>query len=295
VNYARSSTLRDELDYWCGTRSYRAVRLPLDYPDGTNTTASARTVSVSLNAGETDTLLHKVPTAFRTQINEVLLAALVRAFGQWTGSDSLLVDLEGHGREEILEGVDLSRTVGWFTTIFPVLLDRGNSQTTVDALLTVKEQLRIIPNRGIGYGLLRYLNDDGVAKKLRDLPQAEVRLNYLGQVDRALLDSSMFKVATHPTGPAQSPKAARVYLVNIIGSVSAGELRLAWTYSENIHRSETIERLAQNYLNELRELIAQSQSGEKLSFSPSDFPNANLSQADLRKVLDRISGKRTEN
>ena len=288
TEHARSGALRDELDHWCAIGGIPTARLPLDNPDGSNTSASVRTVSAAFNADETRALLQEVPIAFRTQINEVLLTALARALAPWTGSQSLLVDLEGHGREEILEGVDLSRTVGWFTTIFPVLLDCGDSQTTVEALRSIKEQLRTIPNRGIGYGLLRYTSNDPAADKLSGLPQAEVRLNYLGQVDRALLDSSMFTVAAQPTGPSQSPKAERAYLLNVIGTVTGGELRLEWTYSENIHRRETVERLAQNYLNELRALIAQSGSGDEMTYSPSDFPNAKLSQADLDKVLAKI-------
>lgn len=120
------------------------------------------------------------------------------------------------------------------------------------------------------------------------MPQAEVRLNYLGQVDRALLDSSMFTIASQPIGPSQSPTAQRAYLLNIIGSVTGGELRLEWTYSENIHLRETVERLAQNYLHELRVLIVQSRSGDEMSYSPSDFPNAKLSQTDLNKVLAKL-------
>jgi non-ribosomal peptide synthase protein (TIGR01720 family) len=98
----------------------------------------------------------------------------------------------------------------------------------------------------------------------------------------------MFTVASQPIGPAQSPKAERAYLLNIIGSVTGGELRLEWTYSENIHFRETVEHLAQNYLHELRVLIAQSRSGDEMSYSPSDFPNAKLSQADLNKVLAKL-------
>ncbi len=160
----------------------------------------------------------------------------------------------------------------------------------------MKEQLRAIPNRGIGYGLLRYLGDDAAgAKKLAALPRAELRFNYLGQVDRALLDSSMFTVAAQPTGPAQSLKAERTYLLNIIGTVTGGELRLEWTYSENIHREETVVRLAHSYIKELRELIAQARMGDKASYSPSDFPRANLSQEDLNKVLARLGGMGSEN
>jgi NRPS condensation-like uncharacterized protein len=125
MEYAHSGALQQELGYWLAASRTRAYRLPVDYPEGTNTEASARTVSVSLTAEETKALLQEVPKAYRTQINDVLLTALVQAFSRWTGAQSLLLDLEGHGREEIFEDVDLSRTVGWFTTIFPVLLDLG--------------------------------------------------------------------------------------------------------------------------------------------------------------------------
>ncbi len=296
TEHARLGGLRDELSYWCATVEKSTAQLPLDYLGGTNTAASARTLSVSLNVDETSALLQAVPVAYRTQINEVLLTALVRALAPWTGSQSLLIDLEGHGREEILEGVDLSRTVGWFTTIFPVVLDCGDAQTAVEALRSVKEQLRAIPNRGIGYGLLRYPGGDAAgAERLMALPRAEVRFNYLGQVDRVLLDSSMFTVAAQPTGLAQSPKADRTYLLNVIGIVTGGELRLDWTYSENIHREETVMTLARSYIDELRELIAQSRTGDKGSYSPSDFPNAKLNQEELNKVLARLGPMQDEN
>jgi non-ribosomal peptide synthase protein (TIGR01720 family) len=204
----------------------------------------------------------------------------------WTKGDSLLIDLEGHGREEILEYVDLSRTVGWFTTIFPVVLDCKDSDTPVETLRSVKEQLRTIPNRGIGYGLLKYY-DAAAASRLRALPQAQLRFNYLGQIDRVFVDSSMYALAPHQTGPAQSLKAERAYLLNIIAMVTGGELKLQWTYSENIHRHETIERLAQQHLLQLRTLIEQSRVAQTI-YSPSDFPNANLTKEELDKVLAKI-------
>lgn len=296
IEHARSGQLDDEAAYWLRLGEQAAVSLPLDHTGGTNTAASARSVSVSLSADETSALLQEVPVAYRTQINEVLLTALVRAFAPWTGSRSLLLDLEGHGREEIVEGVDLSRTVGWFTTIFPVVLDCDNAWTVVEALRFVKEQLRAIPNRGIGYALLRYAGGaEGIAGALRALPRAEVRFNYLGQLDRALTESSIFRVAPESSGPAQSPVGTRQYLLNVIGAVAGGELRLEWTYSENLHRRETVDRLAQNYREELRTLIAHARAGEAASYSPSDFPQAKLSQEDLDKVLARLGGMRNEN
>jgi len=290
IEHARSAALRNELSHWLALSNQTPAPLPQDRR-GANTVAEARTVSVSLNADETRALLQDVPVAYRTQINEVLLTALVRAFARWTGSQSLLLDLEGHGREEILDGVNLSRTIGWFTTIFPVVLDCRNAQSAIEALQTVKEQLRAIPNRGIGYGLLRYASGDRlVAQKLQSLPQAKVRFNYLGQVDRVLLDSSMFSLASQSSGPPQSSNAERAYLINIIAVVSGAKLRLDWTFSKRIHHKETVTQLAHSFVDELRNLITASRTSANINYSPSDFPSAELSQEELNKVLARLRG-----
>lgn len=285
--HARSAVLRNELPYWLSIGDHSRVRLPLDKAGGSNTVAEARTVTVSLNADDTRAVLQEVPVAYSTHINEVLLTALVRAFAPWTGSPSLLIDLEGHGREEIFDGVDLSRTVGWFTTIFPVVLKSRDGESIIEDLRSMKEQLRLIPNRGIGYGMLRY---GSVDSELEKLPQAEVRFNYLGQVDRVLAGSSMFSVAPQSSGPNQSAGAERAYLLNIIAMVSGGELRLDWTYSTSIHHQETVERLARSFIEELRDLIARSRTGDKIDYSPSDFPRAKLSQDELNKVLAKLRG-----
>ena len=291
IEHARSGALQPQLNYWLAQREHSSVPLAVDQIGGTNTVADARTISVSLNRDETQALLREVPVAYRTQINEVMLTALVRAFAQWTASQSLLVDLEGHGREEIVEGLNLSRTIGWFTTIFPVVLDCGSAQSGVKALELVKEQLRAIPNRGIGYGLLRFASGDATtAEKLQNLPQAEVRFNYLGQLDSVMLDSSLFRVSSQPTGPAQSTKANRAYLINIIAAVSDGKLRLEWTFSESLYYRETVNRLAESCVAELRNLIAQSRTSERINYSPSDFPSAQLSQEELNKVLAKLRG-----
>src|SRR5205807_8630125 len=135
-----SGGLDDELDYWGGvTRGCKAA-LPTD-ADGTNTIASTRSVTVALDADYTRALLHDVPGVYRTEINDVLLAALGRVLRRWTGRQRVPVELEGHGREEVLDGVDLSRTVGWFTTMFPVALDMAGDQDWGATLKSVKEQL----------------------------------------------------------------------------------------------------------------------------------------------------------
>jgi amino acid adenylation domain-containing protein/non-ribosomal peptide synthase protein (TIGR01720 family) len=284
--YAQSAKLQQERDYWLAEPRRRVSCLPVDFPEQVNTVASARTVSVALSVQETRTLLQEVPTAYRTQINDVLLTALVQAFAHWTGTRCLLVDLEGHGREEISARVDLSRTVGWFTTIFPVLLDLGEACHPGEALKAVKQQLRSIPNRGIDYGVLRYLASPA---ELQGLPQAEVRFNYLGQSDQVLSESSLFELAQEPCGPTRSMGGSRSYLLDINGIVAAGCLRLDWTYSEQVHNRSTIESLAQGFVSALRSLIVHCHSPEAGYYTPSDFPKAQLNQKDLDQFLARIN------
>ncbi len=260
VDYAHSLDLQQEWEYWLAALQKPVSRLPVDFLEGANTVASSRTVLVTLSAEETQALLQKLPTTHRTQINDVLLTALLQAFNQWTGSRLLLVDLEGHGREELFANIDLSRTVGWFTTLFPVLLDSGESFNLEDVLKSVKEQLRTIPNRGIGYGVLRYLSTNPeIARQLRSLPQPEVSFNYLSQVDQALPPASLFKRTHKSSGSARNLQGSRSHLLEINGLVIGGELQVEWTYSEAIHRRTTIERLAQKFVETLQQMITECQ------------------------------------
>src|SRR5688572_7909671 len=147
--YAASAELQLQAEYWLKQGSELSARLPVDYEDGENTVASGRSVEVKLSRAETQALLQEVPKAYHTQIQEVLATALVLAMREWTGADSLLVDVEGHGREEVVGGVDVSRTVGWFTSIYPVRLELAGKEIG-RALKSIKEQLRGVPERGIG-------------------------------------------------------------------------------------------------------------------------------------------------
>ncbi|MGH7998033.1 MAG: amino acid adenylation domain-containing protein [Brasilonema sp.] len=264
--YAQSQALHQELDYWLTEVPRQIVQLPVDFPSADNTVALANIISVALSQQETQALLQEVSAVYQTQINDVLLIALVQAVEQWTGARSLLVNLEGHGREEIFDDVDLSRTMGWFSTIFPVFLDIRESSGVEDALKSVKKQLRSIPNRGIGYGLLRYLGGEKVVP-LQQYAKAEIRFNYLGQSDQVFQDSSLFAPAQESIEPARSLQGSRSYLLDVNGIVAEGQLQLNWTYSSAIHRQATIERLAEGFMEALREIIAHCQSLRTAGYS----------------------------
>ncbi|WP_414542081.1 amino acid adenylation domain-containing protein [Nostoc sp. CCY0012] len=286
--YANSETVKAEINYWLSQSYQNIYSLPIDYLNGENTVASACTVSVSLTQEKTESLLHEVPVAYQTQINDILLTALVQTFHQWTGNSSLLINLEGHGREDILENVDLSRTVGWFTTIFPVLLDITATFDTGEALKIVKEQLRNIPCKGINYGVLRYLSEKSIADKLQALPQAEVTFNFLGQFDQVISETSMFRPTAESAGETQSPRGNRDCLLEVSALIVCGQLNINWTYSKALHQPTTIEKLAQGYIEVLRSLIAHCQFPETGGYTPSDFPQMQFSQQELDQLMAEI-------
>ncbi|MCA1695929.1 MAG: condensation domain-containing protein, partial [Actinobacteria bacterium] len=180
AQHVSSGGLDEDLAYWTTVPATAAADLPVDHA-GSNTVESSRVVSVRLGRQDTTALLRDVPGVYRTQVNDVLLAALGRVLSRWTGRDRVLVALEGHGREEILDRVDLARTVGWFTTEFPVALQTPAAESWGETLKSIKQQLRAIPHRGLSYGALRYLSaPDSPAAVLHADPSPQISFNYHG-------------------------------------------------------------------------------------------------------------------
>jgi non-ribosomal peptide synthase protein (TIGR01720 family) len=168
--------------------------------------------------------------------------------------------------------------VGWFTTVYPVVLEAGDADPGA-ALVSAKERLRAVPGRGIGYGLLQ------AARLLDEPPAAEILFNYLGQAGATLEDLSLFRVSTAGTGtgPSRSPRARRAHLLEVAGIVTEGRLRITLTYGSRIHRRETAERLAEAYAVALRQLLRHSEESEEV-FTPSDFGKARLDAKSLARV-----------
>ncbi|MBD2339090.1 amino acid adenylation domain-containing protein [Calothrix sp. FACHB-156] len=282
--YGDSPALKSELKYWL-TQSCN-IPIPVDYPHSKahNTVASATQVSVSLSEAETQALLQEVPQAYNTQINDILLTACIQSFANWTGNHSLLIDLEGHGREELFADINLSRTVGWFTSIFPVVLSLEDNHHPEAALKSIKEQLRNIPQKGIGYGILRYLSDDSQIRQ--QVSTSEVCFNYLGQIEN-ITSGIIQGFANTFIGANQSHTSHRSHLLEITGIVAEGQLQLNWTYSDKVHKRSTIERLAHDFITALQTLIQHCQSTIG-GYTPSDFPAAELSQDELDALLAEI-------
>jgi len=282
----------DEIDYWTDAARFRGRPLPLDSEAGPNNEQAMRNHHIALEAESTRALLQDVPSVYNTRINDVLLTALVRAFRSWTGEPRLLLDMEGHGREDLFDDVDLSRTIGWFTAMYPVYLDIGTDDDPGTQLKTVKEQLRKLPNKGIGYGLLRYLHPSSdVRARMNATPTPQISFNYIGQVDQTLDETSAFRGTAESPGLSHDPESARAHLLEINCSVMGAQLRMNWNYSSNHHRAETIETLAAAYMDALRTIIDHCRDEGAGGFTPSDFPELeDMDQEDLDSLVAEFGG-----
>jgi amino acid adenylation domain-containing protein/non-ribosomal peptide synthase protein (TIGR01720 family) len=288
MEHAQKEAVRGESSYWLSVCRSGAHPLPADFPSGDNTEASEDRLRLSLSSEETRALLQDVREVYGAEVNEVLLAALARALIRWTGGDAVLVELEGHGREEVMEGVDVSRTVGWFTSIFPVLLSLRPGEGVVETLKRIKEQLRRVPAKGIGFGILRYLGRDREGLAPRTWPRAQVSFNYLGQFDQVLSGNGFFRLCDEFRGPERNPLGARTHWLSIDGGVLGGRLHLDWRYSGNLHRQDTIRSVSEEFTEGLREIIALCRRADKRVYTPSDFPDIELTQNEVDALTMEI-------
>ena len=140
-SYVNSELITSKLDEYLTMFNNSISPLPVDLPTGENIMSEAETLSLNFSEEDTQRLLKEIPSRHQIQINEVLIAALVQTFETLIGQKKLLIELEGHGRENLFEDVDLSRTIGWFTTLFPVVFDLSKAENNLEAINRIKEQL----------------------------------------------------------------------------------------------------------------------------------------------------------
>ena len=284
--YADSEELKAQILYWQKIEQ-ASMPLPLDFHLGSFVGKTAHCKSVSLSAENTVKLLQQVPRAYRSQINDILLTALVLAIGDWTGKYVVSLNLEGHGRQDIIPGIDLSRTVGWFTSSFPVLLEITDAKDLGNAIKTIKETVRSIPDKGVGFGVLRYLT---TALPPRSSSKPALNFNYLGQWDNTTSAEGLFKFSTVSAGNDVSDENEFPSYLDINCEVKEGQFHCYWTYSSNHYQAQTIERLSQIFTDRIIELISHCCNEEIFGYTSSDFPLAKIMQKSLDENFGHIAG-----
>ncbi|MGY0233761.1 amino acid adenylation domain-containing protein [Longispora urticae] len=289
VLHAESSARAAEQDWWAGVFEGGVPAPGLRELDaGRDTAGTARHLTVTLPSGLTAPLLTSVPANYHGAVNDVLLTALTVAWSKWQNSP-LVLDLESHGREESLGSADLSGTLGWFTSIFPVRLDPGTvdwdaflagGPVVGEVLRRVKEQLRAVPGDGIGYGLLRHLNPDTRAE-VGALPVPPLLFNYLGRF--AIGEAVAWDAApeAEPMGDAFDPAMPLGHLLEVNCAArdvdSEPTLTATWTWPAGVFADGDVAAFAELWFAALGALARHAGTGH----SPSDFPLLALTQDEV--------------
>jgi non-ribosomal peptide synthase protein (TIGR01720 family) len=288
--WAGSADAAAELARWTAVPERPIAALRPDHAQGADANRAGDTAELtrSLAAADTAQLRDASRAAYNVNLQEVLLAALALALSGERGTAT--VDVEGHGRDGF-DGVDVSRTVGWFTSMFPVHLPLEADRDPAAALTQVKELLRAIPHGGLGYGALRTLSPDpAVRAALAATPAAQIRFNYFGQLDGGEPAAPGFALAAEPCEPQRSPLGERRHLVDLNAWISGGQLAMAWTYSRRLFDAATIEALADRVVAALADLARICAGADAPHYTPSDFPDISLSQDNLDLLLADIAG-----
>ncbi|HTF86333.1 MAG TPA: amino acid adenylation domain-containing protein, partial [Cellvibrio sp.] len=275
-----SSSFREEREYWL-----KRLALPVK-PLPRSEAAPRPGVSLfSLNAQQTAALLGESNTTYRTQINELMLAALWQAYQAWTGHGNLRIEMEGHGREEFFDGLDVSETLGWFTAVYPLILQAPQEKSWAGLIAAVKEQYRALPNKGVGYGLLKYIQRDAAIRDQEsEQSSAEIFFNYLGQFDNSLDRNAVFSWAKESAGATVSALNPQRKPVSVEGLVRDAELR--FSIESQVLSEQQRERFADLFAQALRGCIDHCLTSQS-RYAPSDFPSATVDQ----ETLDTLSAK----
>ncbi|QDY15881.1 non-ribosomal peptide synthetase [Clostridium botulinum] len=289
--YANSKDLLQEEEYWENIENTKIKKVPKDNEIKDSIFKDNRSISIRLSEEDTENLLRNVNKAYNTEINDILLTALGLTIKQWSKENKVLINLEGHGREEFSSNINVSRTIGWFTNQYPLVLDISRDKDISYEIKNTKETLRRVPNKGMGYGILRYIKN-----KWDNNINPEISFNYLGQFDEEI-KSNVFKISNLPIGQSMSLNSENTYCLNINGMISNGVLNMNFGYNYKEYNEETIKEISNNYKNNLVNIINYCLSKEKTELTPTDLGDSNLTidQLDILNLKYRNKGLEIKN
>ena len=283
--YAQTDAVVVEIPYWQAVESTLVHSLPRNFDTHDNCIAETAHLTFSLSVSDTQILLADAHHAYHTRIDDLLLTALALALKQWHSGNKTLIMLEKYGREVL--DLNLNRTVGWFTSIYPFVLELPETDDLGYQIKFVKESLRKVPNSGLNYGVIKYLTPPAQRGGLNTQENiAQLGFNYLGQFDNTEAESSIFTVDWDSVGQSMSPQTPRVHDVDMLSMVTDGKLEISLSYHQKRYQLATIQRLATAYEQALRAVIAHCHSHEGSELTPDDLTYKGLSLTDLDNLFE---------
>jgi amino acid adenylation domain-containing protein/non-ribosomal peptide synthase protein (TIGR01720 family) len=291
-SYVSSGGFSSDRSYWSSLLNSNVAYLPVNGVGEFTSIIHDNSVSFSLESSYVSLLQESVSQVYNTEINDILLSCLGLSLLDIFGVEQTVLKMEGHGREHLFGEVDVSRTVGWFTSIYPHILETRKDLSVRENLVVVKESLRGIPSRGISYGLLRYLSAEGLQGTS---PNYSVEFNYLGDfgydASGGTGDTEGFlRYSGHSLGSDSSSLNSSDSLLSINGMLVSGELHLSVRYSSSHYDASTMRAFMDSYQIHLESLISElSQESDRFK-TPSDLTYDALSMREVLDLSDSFGG-----
>lgn len=289
MNYAKYEDTLSHIDYWKKVQLQNAAFvLPVDHCADNRTSGESSELVTMLSASDTQLLLQHCSQAYHTQINDLLLTAWSLALSGWSGQETVVFRLEGHGREHSVSDMDLTRTIGWFTSMFPVCIQVTDTHSLGVTIKSVKEQLRCIPHRGMSYGALRYCHPNEEVRSELTASEPQALFNYLGQFDQANTGglNEWLSFTRDAAQDHSSPLNHGTSLLELNCSIVHGQLHLFMKYSRHHYEEATITQLTDDFVSRLLAIIEHCSRTEQEEFTPSDFPWVSLRQYSLDQIVN---------
>lgn len=252
---------------------------PADFNVGEDTVDSSCTIAVQMDEELTKCLLTKADLSYNTEPKDLLITSLLRTIKEFTGSEDIIIELEGHGRDDIFEGIDISRTVGWFTSLYPFYI-KLKKENLSDQIKEVKEEIRKVPNNGIGFGILKYMS-----KALKGNDQKYIRFNFLGDFTSEH-DNSYVNLLKDRLGSDYDKRNRLTCIIDMNCLIVDGKLNVLLTYSKNKFSQNTMERYINSYINDLKIIIDYCCDKESVEFTPSDFDTVDITLEELDSLFN---------
>lgn len=271
-----------DVNYWLNSHHFTCSSVPIDFQKGPNIVESSDKQEIIIDEQETQNLLSVFSTRYRFDLQDVLLAILSEVFYEEMNVEHTLLAIESHGREGLSGEIDLSRTIGWFTSLYPWTLSFEKEKQFDERIEQIHQKLSEIPNKGVDYGLYNYLDHEHSSPL--PLLRPQVCFNYLGQLDQAVDDFSLFTPLLDDRGSMLDLKNHRCYLLEINAYIVRKQLHVEWNYSLNFHLPETINRLAESLSNKIKSFLLSKTSNLKAV----DFSHAQIDEKDLLTLLAQI-------
>ncbi len=286
INLANSADFERDKRYWV------SEFMKVDYASKASPEAHQEQYTsvkeITLSCELTSALQKEVNDTYNTSTSDILVAALVQTLRNWSNENSIIINMEGHGRDTELEKIQISRTVGWFTSIFPVLFSPVNDD--IEAVLKyVKERIRSVPNKGVGYGLHRYaLNSES---QHHPKPEEDTRylFNYLGDLSQTIKKGVLFSGLIEPASDSRHIKQCRTHEFVFNARIVQGMLKIECDFSHAIYKEKEVDSLLEQYILLLESYILHCLDLNNGGFTPSDMPDLDMDQIELDAILDEVA------